>query len=306
MPPVAGGPKVSFAMPSIPPPQVSPPNEAALTAPDPERPDDQVPWRIWTVPAAFGLGLIVGVLATAVVAGIGQASGSGSNTPAVNIIGDIVFDLSFVGAALWLAARAGHLRPSDFGYRRIPPSLAIGAFLAAGVSYYVLTAIYQVVFGLHGSDKLPKGLGVGQSTAALIGAAAFVCVVAPVAEEFFFRGFIFGALRRWHFTIAGRDLGTWAAAAVTALLFGLVHAGSASPQYLVPLGIFGFVLCLVRWRTGSLYPCMALHSVNNSLALGIAQLHWNAGEVVALAAGSVTLIGALTLPLADRRAAPAT
>jgi membrane protease YdiL (CAAX protease family) len=90
------------------------------------------------------------------------------------------------------------------------------------------------------------------------------------------------------------------------MLFGLVHAGSASAQYLVPLAIFGFVLCLLRWRTGSLYPCMALHSVNNSLALGIAQLHWNAGEVVALAAGSVTLIGALTLPLADRRPARAT
>jgi uncharacterized protein len=293
-------------MPSIPPPQVSPPDEAPLTAPDPERPDDRVPWPIWTVPAAFGLGLVVGVLATAIVAGIGQAAGSGNNTPAINIVGDVVFDLSFVGAAIWLVARTGRPRPFDFGYRRIPLSLGVGAFLAAGVSYYVLTAIYQAVFGLHGSDKLPKGLGVGQSTAALIGAAVFVCVVAPVAEEFFFRGFIFGALRRWHLTIAGRDLGTWAAALVTALLFGLVHAGSASAQYLIPLGIFGFVLCLVRWRTGSLYPCMALHSVNNSLALGIAQLHWNAGEVVGLAAGSVTVIAALTLPLADRRTTPAT
>jgi membrane protease YdiL (CAAX protease family) len=79
-----------------------------------------------------------------------------------------------------------------------------------------------------------------------------------------------------------------------------VHTGSASPQYLVPLGFFGFVLCLVRWRTGSLYPCMALHSVNNSLALGITQLHWSAGEVLGLAAGAVAVIGALTLPLADK------
>ena len=294
-------------MPSIPPPQVSSPDPAPLPAParEPDR-SDEVPWPIWTVPAAFGLGLVVGVLTTAAVAGIGQAAGSGNNTPAINIIGDVVFDLSFVGAAIWLAATTGRPRPSDFGYRRIPPALAIGAFLAAGVSYYVLTALYQAIFDLHGTDKLPKGLGVGQSTAALIGAAAFVCVVAPVAEEFFFRGFIFGALRRWHLAVAGHDLGTWAAAVVTAILFGLVHAGSASPQYLVPLAIFGFVLCLVRWRTGSLYPCMALHSVNNSLALGITQLHWAAGGVVALAAGSVTLIGALTLPLADRSPAPAT
>jgi uncharacterized protein len=288
-------------MTSLPPPRLSSPEPPPppAPAPAPDRSED-VPWPIWTVPAAFGMGLVVGVLATATVAGIAKALGSGTDTPAVNIIGDIVFDLSFVAAAIYLATIRSRARPSDFGYRRVAPSLAIGAFVTAGLSYYVLTALYQAIFNLHGTDKLPRGLGVGQSTAALVGAAAFVCVVAPIAEEFFFRGFIFGALRRWHLVVGRVDLGTWAAAVVTGILFGLVHAGSASPQYLVPLGLFGFALCLVRWWTGSLYPCMALHSVNNSLALGITQLHWGAGEVVALAAGSVALIGALTLPLADK------
>ena len=246
------------------------------------------------------------MLATAAVAGIGRAAGLSSDAPAVNIIGDVVFDLSFVVAALYLTRRHRRVKPADFGYRRVAPARAIGTFFAAGVSYYVLTALYQAIFGLHGNEKLPRGLGIGQSTAALIGAAAFVCVVAPVAEEFFFRGFIFGALRRWHLKVRGHDLGTWAAAIVTGVLFGLVHAGSTSARYLVPLALFGFVLCLVRWRTRSLYPCMALHSVNNSLALGIAQLHWAAGDVIALAAGSVALITALTLPLAKDRPARAT
>ena len=296
-------------MPSVPPPQVSSSDPTVPPRPAPESQrarSDDVPWPIWTVPAAFAAGLVVGVLATAAVAGIGRATGSSTNTPAVNIVGDIVFDLSFVVAALYLAGVHGRVKPSDFGYRRVAPRLAIGAFLTAGVSYYVLTALYQAIFGLHGNEKLPRGLGVGQGTAALIGAAAFVCIVAPVAEEFFFRGFIFGALRRWHLNVGRHDLGTWAAAIVTGLLFGLVHAGSTSVRYLVPLALFGFVLCLVRWRTRSLYPCMALHSVNNSLALGIAQLHWAAGAVLALAAGSVAVIGALTLPLAKDTPAPAT
>lgn len=296
-------------MPSVPPPQVSSSDATVPPSQGPERRrdrSDDVPWPIWTVPAAFAAGLVVGVLATSAVAGVGRAAGSSTDTPAVNIVGDIVFDLSFVVAALYLAGLHRHVRPSDFGYRRVAPGLAIGAFLIAGVSYYVLTALYQAIFGLHGNEKLPRGLGVGQSTAALIGAAAFVCVVAPVAEEFFFRGFVFGALRRWHINVRGHDLGTWAAAIVTGTLFGLVHAGSTSARYLVPLALFGFVLCLVRWRTRSLYPCMALHSVNNSLALGIAQLHWAAGDVLALAAGSVAVIGALTLPLARDRPAPAT
>ena len=295
-------------MPSLPPPQVSSPDQTPLPSSgvEPTRPDE-VPWPIWTVPAAFGLGLVVGVLTTSVVAGVSRGTGSGTNTPAVNIVGDVVFDLSFVLVALWLSGIRGRRpRPSDFGYRKVALSLAVGVFLAAGAAYYVVTALYQVIVGLHGTDKLPKGLGVGQSTAALIGAAVFVCVVAPIAEEFFFRGFVFGALRHWHVRVVGRDLGTWAAAVATGILFGLVHAGSASSQYLIPLAFFGFVLCLVRWRTGSLYPCMALHSVNNSLALGITQLHWNGGAVVGLTAGSLAVIGALTLPLASRRPAPAT
>jgi membrane protease YdiL (CAAX protease family) len=125
-------------------------------------------------------------------------------------------------------------------------------------------------------------------------------VIAPMAEEFFFRGFFFGALRRWRITVAGREIGTWVAAVLTGILFGLAHTGSASPQYLVPLGFLGFVLCLVRWRTASLYPCMALHSINNSLALGVNQVSWNAGEVFALMAGSLLVIGAITLPLSAR------
>jgi membrane protease YdiL (CAAX protease family) len=132
-----------------------------------------------------------------------------------------------------------------------------------------------------------------------------VCVVAPMVEEFFFRGFIFGALRRMRIEFAGHQLGTWAAAIITGILFGLAHTGSASSRYLIPLGFLGFVLCLLRWRTRSLYPCMALHSINNSVALGYTQLHWTAGEIVALIVGSLLVIAAVTGPLAGRAPAMA-
>jgi membrane protease YdiL (CAAX protease family) len=162
----------------------------------------------------------------------------------------------------------------------------------------VLTALYASLLNLHGNEKLPKELGLSKSTAALVGAAVFVCVVAPIAEEFFFRGFIFGGLRRMRIVVGGRDIGTWVAAVITAILFGLAHTGSASARYLIPLGFLGFALCVVRWKTRSLYPCMALHSVNNSLALGISQLHWPGGEILALVVGGLLVIGALTGPLA--------
>jgi membrane protease YdiL (CAAX protease family) len=260
---------------------------------------------MWTAPAAVLTGLLVGIFGSVVVAGVGAAAGSGKSSPAVNLVSDLVFDVGFVVTALYFASLRGRPRPADFGYRRIAISLGVGAFLAGGIGYYVVTAVYQSLVHLHGSDKLPQSLGVGKSTAALAAAAVFVCVVAPIAEEFFFRGFIFGALRHMHVMIRGRDIGTWLAAVITGMLFGLAHTGSAASQYLIPLGFLGFVLCLVRWRTGSLYPCMALHSVNNALALGVNQLHWDAGEIIALVAASVTVVGAITLPLAARTPAPA-
>ncbi len=296
-------------MPSVPPPQLTstgPPSEPAPPVPPRDAHPDDVPWPIWTAPAALSTGLVAGVLGSVIVAALAGEAGSTHTSPAVSLISDVVFDAAFVVAALYFASLNRRAKPSDFGYRRVAPALGIGAFFLGAIAYYVVTAIYQSIVNLHGTDKLPQDLGVGTSTAALVGAAVFVCVVAPIAEEFFFRGFIFGALRRWHVTIAGRDVGVWVAAILTGILFGLAHTGSASSQYLIPLGFLGFVLCLIRWKTGSLYPCMALHSVNNSLALGVNQLHWNGGEILALIAGGLAVVGAITLPLAGRSPAPAT
>ncbi|HTU87391.1 MAG TPA: type II CAAX endopeptidase family protein [Solirubrobacteraceae bacterium] len=298
-------------MPSVPPPRLTStgppaPPPPAQQQPEPGRPDDEVTWPIWTAPAAIGVGLVVGVFASLLVAAVAGEAGSTNPSPAVSLISDLVFDAGFVVTALYFASTGGRRpQPWQFGYRRIPLSLGFGAFALGAVGYYVVTALYQSVVNLHGTDKLPQDLGVGTSTAALIGAAVFVIVIAPIAEEFFFRGFLFGTLRRWHIKIAGRDIGTWVAAIITGIVFGLAHTGSADAQYLIPLGFLGFVLCLIRWKTGSLYPCMALHSVNNSLALGVNQLHWNGGEIVALIAGGLAVVGAITLPLASRSPAPA-
>jgi membrane protease YdiL (CAAX protease family) len=263
-------------------------------------PDDRPPWPIWTAPAAVALGLVLGSLGTIVVDVVAGASGGSVNHPgpAATIIADIVFDLCFVAAALWLARWRGRARPEDFGFRRVALSTAVGACVAAAVAYYGLTAIYSALVHLHGKDKLPSELGATHSTAALVAAALFVCAIAPMCEEFFFRGFVFGALRNIPLRVGRIDGGPWIAAVLTGILFGLAHTGSASSQYLIPLGFLGFVLCIVRWRTGSLYPCMALHSANNALALGVNQLSWSALEILGLVLASWAVIAAVVGPLA--------
>jgi membrane protease YdiL (CAAX protease family) len=291
-------------MSSIPPPAPVPPASPTSAVRPVGRADDVPDWRMWMAPAAIVLGLAVGEMAVIFVDAIGAAAGSSFThpTPAVNIIGNVVVDLSFVLAAIYLARLRGPVGPADFGFRRVSLRKGFAAFMLGGVSYYGLTAIYAQIFTLHGQDKLPSELGASNSDAALVAAAIFVCVIAPIAEEFFFRGFLFGALRRWQLRVAGHDIGPWIAAVIVGILFGLAHTGSASSQYLVPLGYLGFVLCIMRWKTRSLYPCIALHAFNNALALGVNELHWSTPGILGLVVASAAAVGALTLPLADREA----
>ncbi len=290
-------------MTSVPPPRTSSPQAAAPAPPDLRAGTAPPSWRLWIAPAAILLGLGIGQIGVIVVNIVGHAAGGSSvshPSPAVSIVSDVVADLAFVLAAIYFSSLGRRSRPRDFGFRRTPLRGAVRLVVIAAASYYLLTWAYAAVLNLHGKDRLPSELGVSHSTAALVGAAVFVCVIAPMAEEFFFRGFLFGVLAQWRISVFGREAGVWLAALVVGVLFGLAHTGSASPQYLVPLGFLGFVLCLLRWRTRSLYPCMALHSFNNSLALGVNELHWGAGAILALIAGALVVIGALTGPLATR------
>jgi len=121
-------------------------------------------------------------------------------------------------------------------------------------------------------------------TVALVAVTILVCVIAPMAEEFFFRGYFFSALRNWR--------GLWPAAILTGLVFGGIHAGSAPVGFLVPLAFFGFLLCLIYNATRSLYPCIATHCINNSIAFGVGE-HWGWEIPVVLAGSLLTITGVL-------------
>lgn len=219
------------------------------------------PWSAWVaLIAAFGGalfgGLIIGV--------IGAAFGSSLDdpSPAVNILATIVQDACLVGAAVLFAGITGRADPRQFGLRPTPAWKALGWMIAAFVLFYVFTAIWVTIVGGDPNDeKLPDELGAKDSTVALLAVALLVAVVAPIAEEFFFRGFFFGALRNWR--------GFWPAAILTGLVFGGIHAASADVEFLLPLAFFGFALCWLREQTGSLYPCIVLHCANNSIAYGV-------------------------------------
>jgi len=81
-------------------------------------------------------------------------------------------------------------------------------------------------------------------------------VLAPIIEEFVFRGVLFQVF--WQRT--GR---VWLSAFVSGYLFAVIH-----PQFLggiLPLTVLGAILALVYAHTRSLLPCIVIHAINNGL-----------------------------------------
>jgi len=168
----------------------------------------------------------------------------------------------------------------------------VGYVVAGYLLFLGIAAAWSSALGLHEKDDVVDQLGAGSSTIALIAVSILVCVVAPIAEEFFFRGYFFGALRNWR--------GVLPAAVITGLVFGAIHVGSAPVGFLVPLAFFGFLLCLIYNRTRSLYPCMALHCINNSIAFGVGE-KWD-WQIPVVLAGALAMIAGVMLTV--RRAWP--
>jgi membrane protease YdiL (CAAX protease family) len=245
------------------------------------------PWPPWTAPAALVSGLVLAVVGgllvdiPALALGVNVTAHQIPN--GLQVADTAVQDVGFVLVAIFFAQLGGRtVRAWQFGLRPTQFWRALGTTAAIGLGFLLCLVVWNAL--VHPpTEKVLEQIGTGVLSAAL------TCVLAPICEEFLFRGFIFTALRNWR--------GTWPAAVITALLFGAVHVGSAPALDLVPLAGLGFALCLLYRRTGSLYPCIVVHSVNNSVAFGtLAKWSWQ-WQIPALILASLAVIGMLGLTL---------
>jgi membrane protease YdiL (CAAX protease family) len=243
-------------------------------------------WRPWTSVLALITGFLGALFGATVLGVIGAMTGSSFAKPAgwVNLSATIVQDVSLVAAALVFARAWSTPLPRHFGLRPTRFWPALGWATLAWGAFYLFTAVFVAALGLHPSEEdLTKELGV-EGTSGIVAIAALVTVVAPMAEEFFFRGYFFTALRNWR--------GVWPAALITGAVFGAIHAGGSDVAYLAPLGFFGVLLCLLYVRTGSLWPCITLHCANNTLAFGVSQgWSWQIPLVFVAAIATIAVLG---------------
>ncbi|HEX2233057.1 MAG TPA: CPBP family intramembrane glutamic endopeptidase, partial [Thermoleophilaceae bacterium] len=214
------------------------------------------------------------------------------DSPTFVIVGTLLQGVVFVATAVLFASLSLKPKAWHFGLRPTRLWAAVGWATLALVAFYVFAATYTVALDPDVEQSVTEKLGADEGTLGLIAAGFVVIVVAPATEEFFFRGFFYRALRT--------RFGVLSAALIDGLLFGVIHFEGGSDGLLLvpPLAVLGFLFCLVYERTGSLYPVIALHAVNNSIAYA-AQAD---GEAVSAVLGPLVIAACVVVPRLTGRA----
>src|SRR5262245_61234006 len=270
-----------YQHPGSPPPRPELPEGAAPPA-EPDLPRLGVPaWSPLVVVAVmFACTLIATTAAQIFAEVVGWDADRAIRSDEATIFLTVVLDASMVGGTLlvvaWLARRRP--MPLDFGLRLVPWRSALGWTVAAYASFWFAGAIAGLLLGTPDEQDIVVDLKAEDSTLIIAAFAVMVCLIAPLAEEFFFRGFVLRVLReRTNVPVA---------VIATGFAFGLVHLPSGDWRGMIVLAMFGMALCGLFLLTSSLLPCIMLHAFHNSITFGFTkELPW--WGILLLAVGSV-------------------
>jgi uncharacterized protein len=172
-------------------------------------------------------------------------------------IGGIVIYGIFLLILVWIARG---LPASEFFALRRPASWPTSLGLAFLSYVAILVGAGAILWALDAGDEQGLTPDAWDSSKAGAYAANFVAVavVGPIVEELMYRGAGMTLLARY---------GAPVAVVVTAVAFGLGHGLLLA---LAALVWFGLVVALLRLKTGSVYPCILVHSVFNATSLVLA------------------------------------
>lgn len=146
-----------------------------------------------------------------------------------------------------LGLRRAPLRPAI-----LATVLAFLVIISANVFYSYLVQAFNLPLKTNSDMLLQQAKYAPISTLALLIGAV---LIAPICEEIFFRGYLFGGLLH--------RMSFWPAALLSAFLFALAHGEIGS---FAVLFVIGLVLAGLRWRMGSIWPGIVVHAANNATA----------------------------------------
>ena len=179
----------------------------------------------------------------------------------------VVMGLSFqLGALIWIwiyVREAGVSLKEAFGFSSGSPMRAVVLGLTAGILFLPFAwGVRQLCSGamtwLH-LDPNPQAVveelsAEGLSLWKKLFFGMISIILAPVAEELFFRGIIYPTVKQAGFP----RLALWG----TAALFGLFHINVVT---FVPLALFGVALSLLYEKTNNLLTTICAHGIFNTI-----------------------------------------
>jgi hypothetical protein len=171
-------------------------------------------------------------------------------------LGILANSLAF-GAVTWFAwRRSGSPARRVFPFGRVSPRQWLPMLLALAGALLVVNELSNGLLRILPvpdlvRDLVAQFLGKGKGLVDL----AFLAIVAPVTEEFFFRGAVLSSFQPRY--------GAARAVAWSAALFALVHI---LPWQMVPAFCLGLLFGWWTVMTGSLWPALAAHALTNATA----------------------------------------
>jgi CAAX protease family protein len=164
----------------------------------------------------------------------------------------------------WYASRVkGRGFVSDFAVRFQGSDALVGGIAGAVSQFVLLPLLYAPMLQAGWFDNDDLSESARDLTDRAVSAfditmlVVLVVVMAPLAEEFFYRGLVLRAIEKRY--------GEWPAILGSGALFGASHFNN--PLGMPGLMLFGIVLGLLVVRTGRLGPAVAAHVVFNSVTV---------------------------------------
>jgi membrane protease YdiL (CAAX protease family) len=226
-------------------------------------PDAGVSPKPWGIPAILaGLALPTFFLVAAIAANVAQdTNGELSDTEAVYglLFSVLILDGALVGVPMLFVFARYHLGWDALGLRAFDRDLWWLPFVAAAGAHVavVIYSIVLTVLGIEGPEQDLDELFEHRWMLPLTAIATLVA--APLAEEIFFRGFIFAGLIR--------PFGVTAAMVISGALFSIFHVtGPETVGLILPFTVIGIIFAWVYYRSGSLWTAIATHALFNSVS----------------------------------------
>ena len=239
-----------------------------MSAPPPSAPKGHfltryagLPANGWS-PTTVGLAVLFAVLVIFTGTAIVLAFDPDANTTAAKVAGQAVVAFGLSGTALGFALldTGGKFGEAldRFGLRRLPRDLfrlAVGALVVYLILQFALALVVS-----PDQDDVRDELGLtGTSAGTIVLTYLLVVFGAAFGEELFFRGIVFAGLRK--------SMPLWSAAAISSVLWGMLHITGGNLGVVAILVVFGFFLAWLYERTGSIWAGIIAHGLNNAIAV---------------------------------------